>query len=288
MYSTSVLEIAVLFFFFEDRLTSLSSKNWALPEFVAVYVLRYVEKDSQSHFLKDDAWSICRYDQKVVLVAGASCSMEVDKGAPVGLPSLGAAAPGTRETTLGGGLKSMCNRYNFSWKESSDLDSTYLDLLLERILVISLSFPDVSLLDGVFLTTVVESDFLGGNTVLEMILVKWHVFTSIIKFRPVAKGYAHEDVINLEESFAPVARLEAVWIFVAYAACKSFPIYQMDVKTAFLNGPLKEEVYVAQPDGFVDPDHPEKVYHIRKALYGLNQASRAWYDELSTFLKSKG
>ncbi|GJX49425.1 retrotransposon protein, putative, unclassified [Tanacetum coccineum] len=76
---------------------------------------------------------------------------------------------------------------------------------------------------------------------------------------------------EIEESFALVARLEVVRIFVAYAAHKSFPIYQMDVKTAFLNGPLKEEVYVAQPDGFVDPDHPEKVYLIRKALYGLKK-----------------
>nr|GEX32427.1 retrovirus-related Pol polyprotein from transposon TNT 1-94 [Tanacetum cinerariifolium] len=75
------------------------------------------------------------------------------------------------------------------------------------------------------------------------------------KARLVAKGYAHEEGIDFEESFAPVARLEAVQIFIAYAAHKSFPIYQMDVKTAFLNGPLKEEVYVAQPDGFVDPDH---------------------------------
>ncbi|GKC62291.1 retrovirus-related pol polyprotein from transposon TNT 1-94, partial [Tanacetum coccineum] len=80
------------------------------------------------------------------------------------------------------------------------------------------------------------------------------------KARLVAKGYAQEEGIDFEESFAPVARLEAVRIFVAYAAHKSFPIYQMDVKTTFLNGPLKEEVYVAQPDGFVDPDHPEKVY----------------------------
>ncbi|GKA20298.1 retrovirus-related pol polyprotein from transposon TNT 1-94 [Tanacetum coccineum] len=76
------------------------------------------------------------------------------------------------------------------------------------------------------------------------------------KARLVAKGYAQEEGIDFEESFAPVARLEAVRIFVAYAAHKSFTIYQMDVKTAFLNGPLKEEVYVAQPDGFIDPDHP--------------------------------
>ncbi|GJZ09086.1 integrase, catalytic region, zinc finger, CCHC-type containing protein [Tanacetum coccineum] len=85
------------------------------------------------------------------------------------------------------------------------------------------------------------------------------------KARLVAKGYAQEEGVDFEESFAPVARLEAVRIFVAHAAHKSFPIYQMDVKTAFLNGPLKEEVYVAQPEGFVDPDHPEKVYLLRKA-----------------------
>ncbi|GJS00198.1 putative ribonuclease H-like domain-containing protein [Tanacetum coccineum] len=79
-----------------------------------------------------------------------------------------------------------------------------------------------------------------------------------LQARLVAKGYAQEEGIHFEESFAPVARLEAVRIFVAYAAHKSFPIYQMDVKTAFLNGPLKEKVYVAQPGGFVDPDHPKK------------------------------
>nr|GEY43787.1 retrovirus-related Pol polyprotein from transposon TNT 1-94 [Tanacetum cinerariifolium] len=99
---------------------------------------------------------------------------------------------------------------------------------------------------------------------------------------------AMEEGIDFEESFALVARLEAVRIFIAYAAHNSFPIFQMDVKTAFLNDPLKEEVYVAQPDGFVDLDHPEKVYRLRKALYGLKQAPRAWYDELSKFLISKG
>ncbi|GKD38701.1 retrovirus-related pol polyprotein from transposon TNT 1-94 [Tanacetum coccineum] len=108
------------------------------------------------------------------------------------------------------------------------------------------------------------------------------------KARLVAKEYAHEESVNFEKSFALVARLEAVRIFVAYVAHKSFLIYQMDVKMAFLNGPLKEEVYVAQPDGFVDPDHPEKVYRLRKALYGLKKAPRAWYHELSNFLLSKG
>nr|GEV02203.1 hypothetical protein [Tanacetum cinerariifolium] len=108
------------------------------------------------------------------------------------------------------------------------------------------------------------------------------------KARLVAKGYAQEEGIDFEESFAPVARLEAVRIIIKYAVHKSFPIYQMDVKTTFLNGPLKEEVYVAQPDGFVDPDHLEKVYRLRKALYGLKQAPRAWYDELSKLMTSKG
>nr|GEZ47237.1 hypothetical protein [Tanacetum cinerariifolium] len=95
-------------------------------------------------------------------------------------------------------------------------------------------------------------------------------------------------ILLFEESFAPVARLEAVRLFIAYAAYKSFIVYQMDVKTAFLYGPLKEEVYVNQLDGFVDPYHPDKVYRLKKALYGLKQAPRAWYDELSKFLLSKG
>nr|GEY11805.1 retrovirus-related Pol polyprotein from transposon TNT 1-94 [Tanacetum cinerariifolium] len=94
---------------------------------------------------------------------------------------------------------------------------------------------------------------------------KFHEDQTVIrnKARLVAKGYAQKEGINFEESFAPVACLEAVRIFVAYAAHKSFPIYQMDVKMAFLNGPQKEEVYVAQPDRFVDPDHPEKVFRLR-------------------------
>nr|GEX55943.1 hypothetical protein [Tanacetum cinerariifolium] len=93
---------------------------------------------------------------------------------------------------------------------------------------------------------------------------------------------------DFEESFAPVPRLEAVRLFIAYAAHKSFSVYQMDVKTVFLYVPLKEEVYVNQPDGFFVPYHPYKVYRLKKALYGLKQAPRAWYDELSNFLVSKG
>ncbi|GJU15949.1 retrovirus-related pol polyprotein from transposon TNT 1-94 [Tanacetum coccineum] len=106
------------------------------------------------------------------------------------------------------------------------------------------------------------------------------------KARLVARGYRQEEGIDFEESFAPVARLEAIRIFLAFAAHMNMVIYQMDVKTAFLNGNLREEVYVSQPDGFVDPDKPNYVYKLKKALYGLKQAPRAWYDMLSSFLLS--
>ncbi|GKA04550.1 retrovirus-related pol polyprotein from transposon TNT 1-94 [Tanacetum coccineum] len=107
------------------------------------------------------------------------------------------------------------------------------------------------------------------------------------KARLVARGYRQEEGIDFEESFAPVARLEAIRIFLAFAAHMNMVVYQMDVKTAFLNGNLREEVYVSQPDGFMDPDNPNHVYKLKKALYGLKQAPRAWYDMLSSFLISQ-
>ncbi|GJR17874.1 retrovirus-related pol polyprotein from transposon TNT 1-94 [Tanacetum coccineum] len=108
------------------------------------------------------------------------------------------------------------------------------------------------------------------------------------KSRLVAKGYRQEEGIDFEESFSHVARLEAVRMFIAYVAHKNITIFQMDIKTAFLNGPLKEEVYVKQPEGFIDPEFPDHVYRLKKALYGLKQAPRAWYDKLSSFLIGHG
>ncbi|GKA32878.1 putative ribonuclease H-like domain-containing protein [Tanacetum coccineum] len=105
--------------------------------------------------------------------------------------------------------------------------------------------------------------------------------------RLVVRGYRQEEGIDFEESFALVSRMEAIMIFLAYAAHKAFTVFQMDVKTAFLHGTLKEDVYVYQPEGFIDADHPSHVYKLKKALYGLKQAPRAWYDELSTFLLIK-
>nr|GFA76888.1 retrovirus-related Pol polyprotein from transposon TNT 1-94 [Tanacetum cinerariifolium] len=102
--------------------------------------------------------------------------------------------------------------------------------------------------------------------------------------RLVVRGYRQEEGIDFEESFALVAKMEAIRIFLAYAAHKSFTVFQMDVKTAFLHGTLKEDVYVCQPEGFIDADHPSHVFKLNKSLYGLKQAPRAWYDELSMFL----
>ncbi|KAJ9557079.1 hypothetical protein OSB04_011693 [Centaurea solstitialis] len=108
------------------------------------------------------------------------------------------------------------------------------------------------------------------------------------KARLVAQGYRQEEGIDYDETFAPVARLEAIRLFLAYAAHMNFQVYQMDVKGAFLNGKLAEEVYLAQPPGFTDPKHPNHVYKLNKALYGLKQEPRAWYETLSTFLIAEG
>ncbi|GJW48581.1 putative ribonuclease H-like domain-containing protein [Tanacetum coccineum] len=108
------------------------------------------------------------------------------------------------------------------------------------------------------------------------------------KARLVAQGYTQEEGIDYDEVFAPVARIEAIRLFLAYASFKDFMVYQMDVKSAFLYGKIEEEVYVCQPPGFEDPDFPDRVYKVEKALYGLHQAPRAWYETLSTYLLDNG
>nr|GEW43252.1 retrovirus-related Pol polyprotein from transposon TNT 1-94 [Tanacetum cinerariifolium] len=108
------------------------------------------------------------------------------------------------------------------------------------------------------------------------------------KTRLVVRGYRQEEGIDFEESFAPVTRMEAIRIFLAYAAHKGFTVYQIDVKTEFLHGSLKKDVYVCQPDGFIEADYPSHVYKLKKALYRLKQAPKAWYDKLSMFLLQNG
>nr|GEV40115.1 hypothetical protein [Tanacetum cinerariifolium] len=104
------------------------------------------------------------------------------------------------------------------------------------------------------------------------------------KARLVAQGHIQEEGIDYEEVFAPVAMIEAIRLFLAYASFMGFMVYQMDVKSAFLYGIIKEEVYVCEPPGFEDPDHTDKVYKVVKALYGLRQAPRAWYETLANYL----
>ncbi|GJT15433.1 putative ribonuclease H-like domain-containing protein [Tanacetum coccineum] len=108
------------------------------------------------------------------------------------------------------------------------------------------------------------------------------------KARLVAHGYTQEEGMDYDEVFAPVARIEAIRLFLAYAPFKDFVVYQMDVKSAFLYGKIEEEVYVYQPSGFEDPEFPDRVYKVEKALYGLHQAPRAWYETLSTYLLDNG
>jgi len=108
------------------------------------------------------------------------------------------------------------------------------------------------------------------------------------KARLVAQGYNQEEGIDYEETFAPVARLESIRMLLAFASHKEFILYQMDVKSAFLNGYIVEEVYVEQPPGFQDHKYPDYVFKLKKALYGLKQAPRAWYDRLSKFLLQNG
>ncbi|GJZ89064.1 putative ribonuclease H-like domain-containing protein [Tanacetum coccineum] len=100
----------------------------------------------------------------------------------------------------------------------------------------------------------------------------------------IAQGFRQEEGIDYDEVFAPIARIEAIRLFLAFASYMGFTVYQMNIKSAFLYGTIKEDVYVHQPPGFVDPAHPNKVYKVIKALYGLHQAPRAWYETLSSFL----
>ena len=104
------------------------------------------------------------------------------------------------------------------------------------------------------------------------------------KARLIAKGFNQEEGIDYEETFTPVVRLEAIRMLLAYASCNNFKLFQMEVKSAFLNGFISEEVYVKQPPGFKNNSLPNHVFKLTKALYGLKQAPRTWYERLSLFL----
>ncbi|KAL0556159.1 hypothetical protein IC582_004669 [Cucumis melo] len=108
------------------------------------------------------------------------------------------------------------------------------------------------------------------------------------KARLVAQGYAQVEGVDFDESFSSMARLEAIHLLLSISCFRKFKLFQMDVKSAFLNGYLYEEVYVAQPKGFIDPEFSQYVYKLNKALYGLKQAPRTWYERLIMYLGKRG
>ena len=108
------------------------------------------------------------------------------------------------------------------------------------------------------------------------------------KSKLIAQGYTQVEGIDFDETFAPVTRLKSIRILLAIASHLNFKLYQMNVKSAFLNRMLQEEVYVEQPKGFVDPHRPDDVYKLKKALYGFKQAPKAWYDRLTAYLTKHG
>ncbi|GJW20527.1 putative ribonuclease H-like domain-containing protein [Tanacetum coccineum] len=122
----------------------------------------------------------------------------------------------------------------------------------------------------------------------DMDIYEFHVMAVWNKARLAAQGYAQEEGIDYDEVFAPISKIKAIMLFLAYASFKDFMVYQMDIKSAFLYDKIEEEVYVYQPPGFEDPDFLNRVYKVEKDLYGLHQAPRAWYETLSTYLLDNG
>ncbi|GKB38852.1 retrovirus-related pol polyprotein from transposon TNT 1-94 [Tanacetum coccineum] len=180
---------------------------------------------------------------------------------------------------------------------ANDLRKPFMELTISLFLPLALSFhkkrcrPPESNVVGDEVSK--ESEWNAAKTVNRLIAI-WiltnanYCRRNTVQRENRVRVLIQEDGTDFEESFALVARLKTARMFIAYDTHKSFKIYLIDVKTAFLNVPLKEEVYVSHPDGFIDPEHPEKVYRLRKALYRLKQDPRAWYNELSRIMLSKG
>nr|GEX95157.1 hypothetical protein [Tanacetum cinerariifolium] len=179
------------------------------------------------------------------------------------------------------------SKHNSKWTKDHPLENIIGELA--RPVSIRLQLHEQALFGyyDAFLTSVEPKTYKDALTQSYWIEAMQEELNEFERLELMACGYRQEKIINFEESFAPVARLDAIRIFLAYVAHKNMVIYQMDVKTVFLNCNLWEEVYVSQPHGFVDPDNPNHVYKLKKALYGLKQASRTWYDMLSSFLISQ-
>nr|GEU86599.1 putative ribonuclease H-like domain-containing protein [Tanacetum cinerariifolium] len=216
----------------------------------------------------------------------------------------GVNAASTSVTTIGQNSTNNTNTFSVA-----DPSNTVVSLTLRKSLYVDPSQypddPDMPALEGITYSDIeedvgAEADFSNLETNITVSptsttrVHKDHPVTQIIgivirnKARLVAQGHTQEEGIDYEEVFALLARIEAIRLFLAYASFMGFMVYQMDVKSAFLNETIKEEVYVCQPLGFEDPDYPDKVYKVVKALYGLHQAPRAWYETLTNYHLENG
>ncbi|GJV05288.1 retrovirus-related pol polyprotein from transposon TNT 1-94 [Tanacetum coccineum] len=217
---------------------------------------------------------------ELAALTGSPSSTTIDQDAPS--PSNSQTTPETQSPVIPNDVE----------EDNHDLDIAHMnnDLLFEHITKWTKDHPLDNIIGELEIPELVpRPDKVMVITLKWIYKVKLGELGGILKnkARLVAYGYRQEEGIDFEESFAPVARLDAIRIFLAYAAHMNMIVYQMDVKTTFLNGILREEVYVSQPDMFVDQDNLNHVYKLKEALHGLKQAPRAWYDLLSKFLLSQ-
>ncbi|GAA0151671.1 transmembrane signal receptor [Lithospermum erythrorhizon] len=133
-----------------------------------------------------------------------------------------------------------------------------------------------------------DHNVIGIKWIFKINLMSMGILPKRSQTSGLASGYTQVEGVDFEETFAPVTRLEAIRLLLSLACLVKFKLYQMDVQSAFLNGIIQEEVYLEQPKGFIDPSNPDHVYRLKKVLYGLKQAHRAWYERLTIFLLKNG
>ncbi|GJW23885.1 retrovirus-related pol polyprotein from transposon TNT 1-94 [Tanacetum coccineum] len=275
----------------------LASKDEA-PEFIIKFLkmiqvrlnaaVRNIRTDNGTEFVNQ---TLRDYYKQVGISHETSVARTPQQNASVASPVPVEEAPAPIEST-GSPCSTTIDQYAPSPKtiseesSSSDVISTtvHLDAPISEHLR---KWTKDHLLQNIIVEPKTYKDALTQSCWIETMQEELHEFERLKVWELVPRP-DKEERIDFEESFAPVARLEAIRMFLAFVAHMNMIVYQMDVKTAFLNGILREEVYVSQPDEFVDPNNPNYVYRLKKALYGLKQAPRVWYDILSSFLLSQG
>nr|GEU73454.1 hypothetical protein [Tanacetum cinerariifolium] len=198
---------------------------------------------------------------------------------PFAIPSTSAAISSSSHNVDPSNMHTFYQPYphKFQWTKDHPLEQNVKEAMTDPAWIESMQEELLQFKRLDVWVLVPDPDNISPLTLKWLFKTKHDEEQTIIRNKPrlVVRGYRQEEGIDFKESFAPVARMEAIRIFLAYVAHKSFFVFQMDVKTAFLHGSLKEDVYVCQPEGFIDDDHPIHVYKLKKSLYGLKQAPRA-------------